>query len=341
MYIAPTVPSPCPTDGTLRFVPNTGSGTHHRVSFSAAEYIDGIAEAPDGPGQLPARRRQRSRGPPTFRLGTFNSTGKAQLEDFMDSFSAETSVAEATNIIATAVQEHWQRGPVDYPVFCERAQRRRWLVAGSPASSGPSGGASAGTGILLPAGRAPAAKLPLLDSWDASPAGHIGRVSAAWIQRRGLPGRGILFISVYAYTGESLDSADNLALLSAVQGVTEGHGGPYIVAGDLQNSPTEVSASSWPRVLKGSVCAPLLPTYSTSMRIIDMFIVDIRITHLVDATEVDGDHYFRGHRPVYLTLRSEGLPLYQHVRVTPRAFSRTGPILPSREVLRMVPRLRP
>ena len=291
---------------------------------------------PEGPLNKPPRIRyaRKKRSEVTeVRFYTFNSNGKGQLDDFLDRFRPSEDAPPVYPYeslpMAVALQEHWQRNPVDYPSFVERAQRRRWKICGSPAGSGPKGGASAGTAIAVATGACPVAALPGLPGVDISPEDRPGRITAVFIQHGALPRGGILYISVYAYTGEPLDSEANLQLLYKVAEATISYGGPFIIAGDFQNTPTEVLHSPWPRVLGTETVAPSMPTCN-SARVIDFFLVDKRIGHLINSAEADGDWLPRAHRPVMLRLKVDRTPIYQTVRVSPAKFPRTDPPCPRR-----------
>ena len=81
---------------------------------------------------------------------------------------------------------------------------------GRPVASGRGGGASAGVGLLAPAGRAALGSLPGL-SFDISPASTPRRLATAFVDL----GPGFLCSTVYQWTGEPLASAANMDSLHA------------------------------------------------------------------------------------------------------------------------------
>ena len=104
-------------------------------------------------------------------------------------------------------------GP-NWDLFKAEAHRHGWVYEGAPATPGPNGGPSGGTGISTPRGRHLMRPVPGCNEIDGSPEGAAGRLSAAvvGIKRRDA----ILLIEAYLVSGESPFSLTNRRLLDEI-----------------------------------------------------------------------------------------------------------------------------
>ena len=93
---------------------------------------------------------------------------------------------------------------------------------------------------------------------------------------------GIFMVSVYLKHTEGM-SADNAAILDDLAASLATLNKPWIIGGDFNMSPEDLSASGWPAMVRGKVCAPLHNTcYSNRY---DYFIVSESLAGAVHATQ--------------------------------------------------------
>ena len=191
----------------------------------------------------------------------FNGSGKPQCKELMNHVAGGPTEPSLGRHTVLMLQEHHQRA-LDWSLWQEQAARQRWWLRGAAATPGEGGGASAGVALAAITGRTPLAPLPG-HAFDASPPASPGRLVAAWADMRHCPGGGLLFLSIYLWTNESVWSPRNAGLLEAAGTLIRRHGGLWILGGDWQSTPEDVRASGWPAQLGGGVHAAAQPTCSS------------------------------------------------------------------------------
>jgi len=113
---------------------------------------------------------------------------------------------------------------------------------------------------------------------------------------------GIHFASGYLWCSVGLKHTSNQDYLQAVAGVLKTLRGPWIFAADFQNTPEELEASGWLKLVGGKIVAPAVPT--CGKRIIDFFVVSLDLAEAVMGVKTVGDALCKPHRPVRLYLRA-------------------------------------
>ena len=289
------------------------------------------------PGQDVERRRRPRRPPARTRthchdLVSFNSTGKPQLEALLDSCAEASTGSDAPpqsslpRLLAVMSQEHRMQ-EVSWDVFRERAHRRGWSSLGSPATSGPGGGCSAGTAVFALTARPRIGPLPVL-GFDLSPPSSLGRLTCCWAELGA--GKGLLLLSIYLWTGEGPWSVKNIELLEAAGSAIRQHGGPWVLCGDFNCDPACLTQSEWPARIGGFVVAPSEATCNSG-NTLDFFVVDIRISACVVKVFAEDGWAMKQHRPVRLRLDLDISPVHIIAQRIPRPFPRSRPVGPARE----------
>ena len=160
---------------SLRLVHRRDS--HVTFGERSTQYYD-----PSGPVAIRHRSRTKNRpskGLIAFRLWGFNSNGKPQLTSLLDEIKNLEASGLAPRCLAVCGQETWQGGE-KWPLFVEHLARKKWYTIGSPARVTGPRTAAAGVCITTPQGKARLAPIPG-HTYDFSPSGEPGRVTACWV----------------------------------------------------------------------------------------------------------------------------------------------------------------
>lgn len=260
----------------------------------------------------------------------FNSTGKPQAEELLDTLSEEIAEKKVKKediaggrLLAVMFQEHKQQKAA-WPVFKAKCARKGWHMVGGAASQGEAGGASSGTAIAAHLGRAPLGTIG--GTHEVGKEEHPGRVSMACMQGGAFPS--MMLLTVYFYTGEPLHAKCNLAILRALAELIASTGALWILAADFQNTPSDLAETGWLGAVGGRVAATKSSTSSTG-RVIDFFALDERLAEAFAYVKV-WPWPPRTHRPVELGLRLGQASFKVRKLVYPKPFPRQRPIGPAR-----------
>lgn len=99
----------------------------------------------------------------------------------------------------------------------------------------------------------------------------------------------------------------NLDLLQSIGAMLATLRGPWIIGGDWQCPPDELSETGWLKTVKRVIFASAASTCGD--RVIDYFVVSSDFAHAKVATCVIGDAGFAPHRPVRRIVRSNARTL--------------------------------
>ena len=213
-------------------------------------------------------------------IANLNSSGKVQLLAALDEYNKKKKVRVGSGYVelkptALIVQEHHARADAWVDLVAQ-SRRKKWHLLGAVADEAKRAEGKAGVGVLArtPTCIGRAGKLQV----DLSPPESKGRISAVWLD--GLVRGGILIVSVYLYDSEGLSNR-NVDLLERAGAAITQHGGPWIIGGDFNMTPAELSGvDNIIRRMRGVIVAPNCPTCRAGSgvgRIIDFFIIDHRL----------------------------------------------------------------
>eukprot|EP00972_Heterocapsa_arctica_P075083 11079369-Heterocapsa_arctica.AAC.1 len=210
--------------------------------------------------------------------------------------------ADGVSVAAILGQEHHAFGDA-WVDLQHRARRGGWKLQGAQAVRCDSGRGSAGTCVAASAnvGLSQAAGCP----FDCSPEGSEGRLSAAWLE--GVLRGGVMVMSVYLWHTEGLTER-NIGILNAAGEAAARFGGPWLLAGDFNMTPSELQqAQGWLERIGGVIVAPQLTTCRTSLggRTIDFCVVDRRIENAVHSVWADLGCTASPHTAVVVRLRAK------------------------------------
>ena len=202
----------------------------------------------------------------------------------------------------------WRRKPdvVLFQELCRDAEQlkaieaglvmRRWQSAMRPAVRTADDGLSAGVGVVSRLSGV-LADYPTADIEKK----HPGRcVFTMW---SGVLAEGILVVSLYAYTGPHA-VAKNADLLELLAKEISAIKVPFVVGGDWNMSPEDLSRTGFPTRLKATVVSPAAPTYvaGAAATTLDYFIVADCLRPMVEEVLVHEGSGVKKHRPVELVL---------------------------------------
>ena len=170
--------------------------------------------------------------------------------------------------------------------------------------------------------------------FDLSPARSPGKLTAAWLDG-GLKG-GMVIVSPYLWHSEGVTHR-NLELLQAAGDLVVGHGGPWLMGGDFNMTPEELTsdeaARAWLDKIGGRIVAPKSPTCRSpdGGRVIDFFIIDRRIAHAVADVFVAVDFASSPHSAVVVRLQRSATSVLMRMLRRPPRFPALRPIGCARE----------
>jgi len=113
---------------------------------------------------------------------------------------------------------------------------------------------------------------------------------------------GVHFASAYLHSSIGATHHLNLDLLQSVAAVLSTLSGPWILAADFNCTPAELMATGWPKLVGGTIVAPLLPTCGE--RTIDFFVVSSCLDQAVLKAVVVGDSMCSPHSAVRLYIKA-------------------------------------
>ena len=163
------------------------------------------------------------------------------------------------------------------------ARTAGWKTAFAPSSLTAKQGISAGAAVAvrshLGLGEAAADKLPYTESTRS-------RIKFAHFE--GLCRGGVHCGSVYCYTGLGIAAKCNLDLLEEIRAGIATIAGPWILGGDFNCTPAELTQTGWLETVGGVIHAPGVATCND--KVYDFFITSQSIAHAVKrvATVADG-----------------------------------------------------
>ena len=127
-----------------------------------------------------------------------------------------------------------------------------------------------------------------------SPEDSKGRLSACFADI----GPGLLCLSAYFWTGESLDSYQNMGILHSIGSAVLAFGGAWLLEADFQNTPDKLRQLGWLDRVRGTCFAATEPTCKG--RTIDYWVLDSRLAPGVFGTDLREDWPLRPHAPIYI-----------------------------------------
>ncbi len=304
----------------------------HVVESSVGDGIPCIVEAAAPPprgygaGERAERtyarraRGRRQRGVHEGEVWLLNSSGKPQLEA-----AIRCANEEGGKCIAILNQEHHQ-GKSNLADLQAAARAHGWTAAAAAAVGGGAGGPSAGVAVLTPTHVASGLGVGL--KVDISPQGADGRLAQLWCQK--VVPSGVLLISIYLFTSEGA-TPRNVALVSRALSTAVASGCPWMIAGDMQDSPESFLrwAGSMLRKAGGRVVATEEPTHYPgrgAAKALDFFVIADVLTPFVKNVKVLHQVVASPHRAVALSFRSVGPPPLHWQRRAPRPFPRQPPV---------------
>ncbi len=129
--------------------------------------------------------------------------------------------------------------------------------------------------------------------------------------------------SIYLYDSVGALARCNLDLLQAVAAELAMVSGGWVLGGDWNCTPAELSATGWLDLVGGYICAPSAPTCNG--KIYDYFVVKRRFQHAVHSVHTVGDALFKPHSPSRLLLRGSPRCIMVRSLRCPRNFSAVLP----------------
>ncbi len=112
---------------------------------------------------------------------------------------------------------------------------------------------------------------------------------------------GIVVATCYGMSGLSV--AEQLRLWKAVAVQLRCLGLPFVIGGDWQITPQQMSETGFQGILGASIVAPSEPTNLVTMRTIDFFVVSSCLVPMIEGVEVLKGLRFSPHAPVELRLK--------------------------------------
>jgi hypothetical protein len=177
----------------------------------------------------------------------------------------------------------------------QRALRKEgWNAVINPAWRTAADAGSAGVGVAV------RASVGIHPHEGFVPDEFAHRICAVWVG--GVTRGGIHVVSVYLHDSEGL-SERNLALLEMLVAALRTLRGPWVVGGDWNLTPEQVSSTNILEIMCGQIVAPTMPTCHQS--VYDYFIVPKCIAHAVIAVQRIDDAGLSPHWPTRLVLRSD------------------------------------
>jgi len=189
--------------------------------------LPAFADAAVRPGEDEA-----GRGGDLWCLDTINPTG----------WTAAAAYLRHTAADAVCIQEHWRCAGLQCTEAVASARSAKWSLSLGPSLATEAGAASAGVGVAARTHFG----LGLPGSAPLQPV-HVSRVHAARFP--GVVRGGVLVISAYFWTAQSIASAQNRAMAEALMELIDSFDGPWVIGGDWQvppkPCPPPVSLRAW------------------------------------------------------------------------------------------------
>ena len=92
---------------------------------------------------------------------------------------------------------------------------------------------------------------------------------------------------------------------------------PFIIGGDFNCDPAELTKTGWPRRLKAEILHTTEPTCTSGRgRTIDFFLISHQLVHSVVSTELATDTPWRPHHSVVLKVQAQ--PVHVHIWTAPK-----------------------
>ena len=190
----------------------------------------------------------------------------------------------------------------------QAARTAKWKVSIEPCLITAAGGKSAGTAVATRSYIGMSTPKAVATSQHLHPQGHLA------IRRVAAMGRGGVHIgSIYCFSEANeggIHSESNLGLLKSAAFTINSLVGPWIVGGDWNCTPADLTKTGWLDKVGGVIHAPSSPTCNG--KIYDFFVVAKSISDQVQSTHLIADAGFTPHSPARLIFR--GLPRKTMVR---------------------------
>ena len=135
--------------------------------------------------------------------------------------------------------------------------------------------------------------------------------------------------SVYLHDTVGVAATCNLDLLQAIAAELSLVSGGWILGGDWNCTPAELSATGWLDLIEGTIHAPLAATCNG--KVYDYFVVQRRFSFAVHSVHTIGDAECRPHSPARLLLRAAPRCILVRGLRRPRGFRARLPFGPAQE----------
>ena len=96
--------------------------------------------------------------------------------------------------------------------------------------------------------------------------------------------------SCYLISGIGISAPQNLDLLHCLAGMLKRISGPWIIGGDWNCTPEELTATGWLKLVGGKIHRPEMPTCGG--RCLDFFVASACITDDIDCVKLVADNTF-------------------------------------------------
>ena len=229
-----------------------GARKHGKQATRGKKGIDVVQAYVDSSMVNGSDKSHRAKG--WWAFDTANPNALNGATEYLATTGADFVAAQETKVEEADVKEKEQA-----------IKGKGWRAAISPCIRGSGGGKSSGVAVAC------RNHVGMAESFDDAelPAVLKGRFSVKHIGA--VCKGGIHFASGYLWCSIGLKHAKNQDYLQAVAGVLRTLRGPWIFAADFQNTPEELEATGWLKLVGGKIVAPTVPT--CGKRVIVFFVV--------------------------------------------------------------------
>ena len=245
-------------------------------------------------------------------------------------------LAESKSVFLGVQEHHVPEGGLSNMAGKVRNVGYKFCACGAVRTGNSDSGTSGGAAVCVKASYGVQALHGISDPeqpWTVVP----GR--AAGVKVLGMIKGGIVVISLYLHTGEPPNSVENWAILTRVAEILNDCRLPFIICGDFQCTPSELAATSWLQIVRGSVCASGEATCIThkSAREIDFFVLSYGLETVITIPQIVPFSSVSTHQPVQAAMSGNPRALTVKAFSTPKSFPRRNPYGPHRQPRRWEP----
>ena len=132
---------------------------------------------------------------------------------------------------------------------------------------------------------------------------------------------------MYLVSSIGVRAKRNLDILDAAAAVLNSLSGRWVLGGDFNCTPEQLTETGWLRVVGGVIVAPKATTCLD--RTIDFFVVSAAMAHMVQGAHVIGDALGKPHWPVRLLMNGRARPCMTRQLKGPKLFGACLPFGPA------------